>query len=343
MAYGPIRISNFVGTTGHHYAQRQHNQGIADILDDKTERFSEPVKINYIEAASGKGQLAISTPSDLAETSERKPVLFFHGATVPTQFTAEYKMNGSSWMGELAQHGWPAFGLDLPGYGRSSGYPNPGKAEPNPRDFGSAASVQNDIDLAVDWILRECCSDKLHVIAISRGAIPAGFFAAANPNKVQSLTLHAPITKKAGIEPEVIEELLGAREIPRTDRFSLSANDRFKLLSEDRPEGTVSSLEPTFVDNWVHHYGETLGSAEQSPVLPAAATGNVAKIPLLQLWHDRSMPLPHLPPMCYPPAHPRLYFIFPLCFAFNVTTCVDKTEDLNFVISRYFFFPLDCS
>ncbi len=260
-------------------------------MDNKSKHFSEPVEVDFVETITTNGQLAISTPLDPQTVTKNHPVLFFHGATVPTQFTSEYQMGGISWMGQLHRRGWPVFGLDLLGYGRSSQYPSPESSDPNPRDYGSAESVQGDIEVAVNWILEKTNAASVHIVAISRGAIPAGHYAGNNPTKVRSLTLHAPITKKAGIEPEVVEELLGSREIPRTDTFSLSANDRFKLLSEDRPEGTVSSLEKPFVQNWVTHYGETLADTAEMSNTEAGdrpiATPIGFAVDIFDAWHGR--------------------------------------------------------
>lgn len=263
--------------------------GRPHMLDKTPDQISEPVHVHFVDSVSIGGQLAISTPLVGPATARNHPVLFFHGATVPSQFTSEYKMDGTSWMGQLSQHGWQVFGLDLPGYGRSSRYPEPEGGDVDPRVFGSAEAVQADIAAAVDWILNETGTSAVHVIAISRGAIPAGYFAAAHAGKVRSLTFHAPITKKSGIAPEVVEELLGSREIPSTDRFSLSANDRFRLLAEDRPEGTVSSLETSFVENWVQHYGETLGNGSDGSIAgdrPIATPIGFA-VDIFDAWHGR--------------------------------------------------------
>jgi alpha-beta hydrolase superfamily lysophospholipase len=259
------------------------------MLDKTPEKFSEPVHVHFLDSVSTGGKLAISTPQDGPDTARTHPVLFFHGATVPNQFTSEYRMDGMSWMGHLSQHGWQVYGLDLPGYGRSSRYSEPEGGEVDPRVFGSAEAVQADIAAAVDWILSETGSSAVHIIAISRGAIPAGYFASANASKVRSLTFHAPITKKSGIAPKIIEELLGSPEIPSTDRFSLSANDRFRLLAEDRPEGTVSCLETAFVENWVQHYGETLGNGSDGSGAgdrPIATPIGFA-VDIFDAWHGR--------------------------------------------------------
>ncbi len=75
--------------------------------------------------------------------------------------------------------------------------------------FGSAETVLGDIDKAIDWILEKVAASSVHVVAISRGAVPAGYYAALHPRKVKSLTLHAPITKKAELHRKSSKNCLG--------------------------------------------------------------------------------------------------------------------------------------
>ncbi|MDX3928145.1 MAG: alpha/beta hydrolase [Shinella sp.] len=43
----------------------------------------------------------------------------------------------------------------------------------------------------------------------------------------------------------------------------MSALDRFKLLESDRPSGTISNLEPSFVSNWTKEYGSVASQASE--------------------------------------------------------------------------------
>jgi len=213
-------------------------------------------RIEFVKASSTSGKIAISRiHHEITEVNHQTPILFLHGATVSSEFTCEYEMDGVSWMSYLLADGWASFGLDLPGYGRSDPYPDGGAQEVDPRRFGSAETVLGDIDNAVEWVLDKTSAEALHLVAISRGAIPAGYYTSRYPKKVQSLTLHAPITRKEGVAPEIIQELLGTPEVPKQPSFALSALDRFRLLESDRPSGTTTNLERSFIENWVQDYG----------------------------------------------------------------------------------------
>jgi pimeloyl-ACP methyl ester carboxylesterase len=222
--------------------------------------------IGFVPGHSIDGKIAIVSHGGQSRSSARKhPILFFHGATVPTQFTSEYKIDGVSWMDWNAKEGWASFGFDLPGYGRSDGYP-PSTGAVDPRKYGSSETLMTDIDNCVNHVLKECGCDQLHVVAISRGAIPAGYYASKFPGKIRSLTFHAPITHKNGVDPAIIEELLGSPEVPKVANFGLSAMDRFHLLESDRPDGTTTNLEPSFITEWPRNYGAALAGSS-SPEL----------------------------------------------------------------------------
>ena len=83
-------------------------------------------------------------------------------------------------------------------------------------------------------------------------------------------------------------------------------------------------------------------------MLPAAATSNITKnikdgsgmrnqrlCLRLKIFNSLSLMFPDTQPQYHPSAHLLLYFFLLLVFSGNVTTCVDKTEDLDFVVSRY--------
>ncbi len=91
------------------------------------------INVHYIKAESIVVRLAISnfTKVNIIKR-EKSPVLFMHGATVSSQFTSEYVMDGVSWMSALADQGWESFGLDLPGYGRSDSYEESAAKEVEP-------------------------------------------------------------------------------------------------------------------------------------------------------------------------------------------------------------------
>jgi len=215
-----------------------------------------------------------------------RPVLFFHGATVPTLMTSAYRIDGLSWFDALAESGRPVYGLDLLGYGESDPYPGEEDGLPkNPQDFGAGPDLIAEIDAVVDRIRSEHEVDAIHIIAISRGAIPAGYYSTAHPQKVRSLTLHGPITRQSGLGSAVIQKYFGTPSLPEISHFSVSAQDRFVLLRDDRPASTVSPLEEGFVRNWARDYSQRVHGDQELVDRPIKAPMGFA-VDISNAWDD---------------------------------------------------------
>src|SRR6266702_2517620 len=73
---------------------------------------------------SGIGSLELSM-SHTGPTASRRglPILILHGATFPSGNAAGWKIDGRSWMDELAATGYEVYALDFLGYGESDRYP----------------------------------------------------------------------------------------------------------------------------------------------------------------------------------------------------------------------------
>ncbi len=242
--------------------------------------------ISSVQSKSGDGALALIRHFSAADGCARKPVLFFHGATVPTLMTAAYRIDGLSWFDALAAAGRPVYGIDLLGYGESDPYPEKPDSEPvDPRDYGTGVSLVEEIDAVVDLVAKEHGADKIHIIAISRGAIPAGYYAAAYPEKVQSITFHGPITRQSGLGAAVIQKYFGNSSLPPIGHFSVSARDRFDLLRDDRPAHTQSPLEQDFVQNWMHDYSERVHGDRNKVDEPIKAPMGFA-VDISSAWDD---------------------------------------------------------
>src|SRR5579862_2582162 len=82
-------------------------------------------------------------------SSHYAPVLFIHGATFPTALAAGFKFDGTSWMDDMARHGFDVWALDFVGYGASDRYPamrEPAGAHPA---LGRAPDAARQIAAAV--------------------------------------------------------------------------------------------------------------------------------------------------------------------------------------------------
>ncbi|WP_316185618.1 alpha/beta hydrolase [Bradyrhizobium sp. SZCCHNRI1003] len=242
--------------------------------------------ISSLQSKLHHANLALIRHFSNGDGGPRRPVLFFHGATVSTLMTSAYRIDGLSWFDALAEEGRPIYGLDLLGYGESDPYPEVDVNERvDPRDFGAGIDLIREIDTAVDAITAENETDKVHIIAISRGAIPAGYYAAAHLEKVQSITFHGPITRRSGLGTAVIEKYFGRRSLPPIGHFSVSARDRFNLLRDDRPAGTESPLEDSFVRNWMHDYSERVHGDRDKIDEPIRAPMGFA-VDISNAWDD---------------------------------------------------------
>ncbi len=231
--------------------------------------------IKPIRSVSHAASLALLMTGrlDSFRQSGKRPILFFHGATVPTLMTAAYRIAGLSWFDFLSMDARSVWGLDLLGYGESDSYPAQSLTENecDPNDYGVAASLVDDIDNAVTRILASTGADSLHIVAISRGAIPAGYYATAYPAKIRSLTFHGPITRQEQNVTALLAKYFGTTELPNISHFALSAEKRFELLRDDKPLGTISPLEPEFAACWVGDYSQRAHGDRAAVDLPVLA------------------------------------------------------------------------
>lgn len=219
----------------------------------------------------------ISHSKNDSNTTGKIPVLFFHGATVPTLMTSAFKIEGMSWFDALSEDNRPVYGLDLLGYGESDAYPLANEVgEKNPEEYGMASTLIDEIDHVVDVLLERYSVNSIHIIAISRGA---------NPMKVKSLILHGPITRQKNLGTAVIKKYFGTPRLPKVSHFSVSAFERFNLLKDDRPEDTKSPLEDDFIESWPHHYSQRVHGDQSKIHDPIKAPMGFA-VDISNAWND---------------------------------------------------------
>jgi len=179
----------------------------------------------------------------LSPTSKslRKAVLFIHGASFPSELAAGFRMSENSWMDDLAEAGYDVYALDFLGYGKSDRY---GFMLDNPKSNetrGLGIEVTNDIDIAVNYILKKTRSPKIDLIGHSWGGTVAGHYSTIFPQKVNKLVLFAPF-------------------VQRTERVDWDKpRDLFKDLTPDRrvqqflnslPKGQKNTLEKEVMIKW---------------------------------------------------------------------------------------------
>src|SRR5450631_1890454 len=112
-----------------------------------------------------------------------KPVLFLaHGSSVSARPSFDLTVpghGGYSLMDKFAEYGFDVWTMDFEGYGRS------GMGSGN----SDIATGAEDIKAAAEVVMRETGQSRFHLMGESSGALRAGSFAMAQPERVERLVL----------------------------------------------------------------------------------------------------------------------------------------------------------
>lgn len=122
--------------------------------------------------------------------SRRGPaVLILQGATFPSGNAAGWKIDGRSWMDELASAGYEVYALDFLGYGESDRYPEMASPQAQGAPLGDVPSMVAQVDVAVTQILKRHGGQSINLIAHSAGTFVAARYAETHPERVARLVL----------------------------------------------------------------------------------------------------------------------------------------------------------
>jgi alpha-beta hydrolase superfamily lysophospholipase len=162
------------------------------------------------------------------------PVLFLvHGSSNSTRSSYDLTVPGKgdySFMNVFARYGYDVWTMDHDGYGRSGSSGN----------NSDIASGVEDLRAAIPVVMQETGQSKMHMYGTSSGAIRAGAYAQAQPERVDRLVLVAFTYKGTGA-PEI------GRRAARVDQ--LRANNRrlrdaAMIRSIFTRDGHASSYDP---------------------------------------------------------------------------------------------------
>ena len=151
---------------------------------------SAAANMESIRISSGIGSLyVVMRHAAATDPRPQSPVLILHGATFPSGNAAAWKIDGGSWMDDLAAQGHDVYALDFLGYGESDRYPEMDSEDPNGPPLGDIAAMVEQVDRAVAAISARHPGKAINLVAHSAGTLVAARYAELHPDRVARLVL----------------------------------------------------------------------------------------------------------------------------------------------------------
>ncbi|HEX8656612.1 MAG TPA: alpha/beta hydrolase [Hymenobacter sp.] len=182
----------------------------------------------------------------LPPTGKRQavPVLFIHGASFPSALAAGFRMQGISWMDDVAAAGYDAYALDFLGYGDSDRYPQMAQAPTGSPGYGTGAQVAQDVDRAVEAILQRTRARQVYLVGHSWGATVCAYYAGQHPEKVGRLVLFAPFPPVAPLANKT------EATAPPAAYQDMTPAERIAQFRSGVPPGEAQVLAPELASTW---------------------------------------------------------------------------------------------
>lgn len=174
-----------------------------------------------------------------------KTVLFVHGATYPSESAFDLRLDGVSWMDDLAWAGYDVWLVDVRGYGRSTRPPameQPPQANP---PFATTDEAVRDVGAAADYILQTRGVAKLNLIGWSWGTVTMAWYAAQNNAKVEKLVLYAPVWIRQ--TPSLVQTGPGPLAAYRAVQMDAA---RARWLTGVAPDKQQDLIPPGWFESW---------------------------------------------------------------------------------------------
>jgi alpha-beta hydrolase superfamily lysophospholipase len=173
-----------------------------------------------------------------AAGEKARPVLFMvHGSSNSSRTSYDLQVPGKgeySMMDVFARNGFDVWTMDHEGYGKSS------------RSAGNSdiKSGVEDLKLAAEVVKRETGQSKVHLFGASSGAIRAGAYAQAQPDRVDRLVLSA-FTYKGEGSPTLKDR---AKQVDYYRTHNTRLRDSAMIHSIFTRDSLASSYDPAVID-----------------------------------------------------------------------------------------------
>ncbi len=204
-------------------------------------------------------------PASLAAFTPGRTLLFVHGATYPASTAFDLPLGGQSWMDYIAGRGFDVWLMDLPGYGRSTRWPEMSQPPAGTPPLGKGEAAVAAIAAAAAHIRAKRSLARLTCMGWSRGTSLMGRYAADNAGLVERLVLYAPVWLRSTASLTDNGQPLGAY------RSVTQAQARERWLT-GVPEDKKAGLIPA---GWFEHWAgvtwatDPEGQRQNPPVLRA--------------------------------------------------------------------------
>jgi pimeloyl-ACP methyl ester carboxylesterase len=147
----------------------------------------------------GRLHIRNKRPGGVDNFSSNRVVVVQHNATDgATIFDVPF--NGMSWMDYIAARGFDVYCYDLPGYCRSERPPQMSEPAANNAPFLHTQDAVDCLSHVMDFVSTRRNVDRVDLIGWSWGTAVSSIYAGANPERVERLTLYAPVWERSGTE-----------------------------------------------------------------------------------------------------------------------------------------------
>ena len=208
--------------------------------------------------------------------TQRRSVIYVHGATFSSALSIAHRLDGRSWRDALNDAGFDVWAFDLQGFGFSDCYPAMDEPADAHTPLCNAEDASAQLEAVVRFIREHQGVSRLSLISHSWGSMPAGLFAGKHPDMVDRWVLFGP----------------GARRPPRRYEEApsgpawrvVTVEDQWRRFGEDVPPDTAPVLSRKHFDEWGERYLDSDSeSRTRSPASVKIPVGPFNDI--LRAWH----------------------------------------------------------